>query len=85
MVADCTLLTGAGLYSFFQTYTQDCIPTRNCQAQIANVDNASTGISIFSLSTVASTKMLSVNAQGVINESDNINGFASTVTFWGTE
>ncbi|PPQ70366.1 hypothetical protein CVT24_013141 [Panaeolus cyanescens] len=73
---------GAGLYSFFINYGQDCINSRNCQAQIANIDTASTGINIYSLSTVATTFQLSVNSAGVINQANNLNGFASTVTSW---
>lgn len=76
---------GAGLYSFFQSYLQTCIPLRACQSQIANIDSASTNINIFQLSTVAATKQLSVNGQGVIDQADNINGFASTATFWSNQ
>lgn len=64
---------------------QTCIPLRACQSQIANIDSASTNINIFQLSTVAATKQLSVNGQGVIDQADNINGFASTATFWSNQ
>ncbi|TFK19765.1 glucan 1,3-beta-glucosidase [Coprinopsis marcescibilis] len=74
---------GAGLYSFFRSYSQDCIETRNCQAQIANIDDRS-AVHIFSLSTVASTYQISVENRGIINQADNINGFASTVTYWSS-
>ncbi|KAF8154413.1 exo-beta-1,3-glucanase [Crassisporium funariophilum] len=76
------LIFGAGLYSFFDKYTQQCIDTRNCQAQMANIDSASTNVNIYSLSTVASTQQFSVNMVGVANQANNINGFASTVTSW---
>ncbi|KAF8900737.1 exo-beta-1,3-glucanase [Gymnopilus junonius] len=76
------LIFGAGLYSFFVSYKQDCISTRNCQAQIADIDTGSTNINIFSLSTVASTYQLSVEGTGIIDQKDNIDGFASTVTAW---
>ncbi|EEB87193.1 hypothetical protein MPER_15558 [Moniliophthora perniciosa FA553] len=77
-----------------QDYNQDCLDTRNCQEQIVSIDNESQ-VSIFSLSTVATTFQLSVGDQGIINQADNINGelfrtlilldalgFASTVTAW---
>lgn len=64
-----------------QNYSQDCIKTRDCQAQILEIDSNS-DISIYSLSTVASVFQLSVNQIGTINQKDNINGFASTVTAW---
>ncbi|KAF9560804.1 glycoside hydrolase family 55 protein [Agrocybe pediades] len=84
--SDNILIFGAGLYSFFANYSQDCLNTRNCQAQIANIDTrTSNNVNIYSLSTVASTYQLSVNGQGVINQRDNINAFASTVTVWTSE
>ncbi|KAF9466652.1 exo-beta-1,3-glucanase [Collybia nuda] len=75
------IVFGAGLYSFFKTYTQDCLKTFDCQSQMLNVDSTSS-VSIYSLSTVATTYQISVNGQGVVNQSANRNGFASTVTVW---
>lgn len=72
---------GAGLYSFFQNYGQGCLTSENCQSQIFDIDSAST-ISVYSLSTVATTFQLSVNENGIINQNANVNGFASTVTSW---
>lgn len=39
-------------------------------------------ILIYSLSTVSSTFQISIDGKGVVNQADNINGFASTVTAW---
>ncbi|KAF8178934.1 glucan 1,3-beta-glucosidase [Pholiota molesta] len=76
------LIFGAGLYSFFINYSQDqCTTTRDCQSQIVNLD-ALSDISVYSLSTVSSVYQISVYGKGIINQSDNINGFASTVTAW---
>ncbi|TFK33474.1 exo-beta-1,3-glucanase [Crucibulum laeve] len=72
---------GAGLYSFFNNYSQECLNTRNCQAQILNIDAKST-VNFYSLSTVASSSQLSIDRIGIINQANNINGFASTVTSW---
>ncbi|KAJ2920461.1 hypothetical protein H1R20_g16632, partial [Candolleomyces eurysporus] len=72
---------GAGLYSFFQTYV-DCAITRACQSQIANIDRASS-VYLFSLSTVGVTKQISVDGQGIVDQGDNVDGLASTVTYWG--
>ncbi|KDR79424.1 hypothetical protein GALMADRAFT_223633 [Galerina marginata CBS 339.88] len=78
------LVFGAGLYSFFINFAQACVNggANNCQSQIANIDTASTGVNIYSLSTVATTFQVSVNGAGVVNQAGNINGFASTVTSW---
>ncbi|ESK92896.1 glycoside hydrolase family 55 protein [Moniliophthora roreri MCA 2997] len=78
------LIFGAGLYNFFQNYGQGCLTSRNCQAQIMTVDGGSTRVNVYSLSTVGSTWQLSVNQQGVANQADGINGFASTLTAWSS-
>jgi len=78
------LIFGAGLYSFFENYSQDCLNTLNCQAQITSI-NSSSDIGIYSFSTVASTYQLSVNGVGVVDEAGNVDGFASTVTVWSSE
>jgi len=44
--------------------------------------DATSSITIYSLSTVGSVFQLSVNEVGIIDQSGNINGFASTVTLW---
>ncbi|KAG6874267.1 hypothetical protein C0995_001492 [Termitomyces sp. Mi166 len=75
------IVFGAGLYSFFQNYSQVCLNNRDCQTRIINVD-ADSSISIYSLSTVASTYQISVDGVGIVEQSDNVNGFVSTVAFW---
>ncbi|CAK5270966.1 unnamed protein product [Mycena citricolor] len=76
------LVYGAGLYNFFNNYQQQCLTPQNCQAQIVNVDSASTAVHIYSLSTVGTTYQLSVNQVGVVDQASNPNGFAATVTVW---
>ncbi|KAF8163174.1 exo-beta-1,3-glucanase [Crassisporium funariophilum] len=75
------IIFGAGLYSFFNNFDQTCLTPANCQAQILNIDSTSS-ITIYSLSTVATTFQLSINRNGIINQSGNVDGFASTVTAW---
>ncbi|KAL0954336.1 hypothetical protein HGRIS_003334 [Hohenbuehelia grisea] len=72
---------GAGLYSFFHDYSQECIPDKWCQKHIANIDAVS-DIRIFSLSTVGTEFMLDVERKGVVRQGDNKAGFAETMTFW---
>jgi len=64
-----------------KNYTQSCAEARNCQAQIFNIDYES-DISVYSLSTVATTYQLSIGREGVVDQKDNVNGFQSTVTVW---
>lgn len=75
------LVFGAGLYSFYRDYVQTCLTTSDCQDQIVNIDSDSS-IHIYSLSTVGTTFQVSVNENGIVNQSGNVNGFASTVTLW---
>jgi hypothetical protein len=49
---------GAGLYSFFQDFYQDCDSTENCQEKILEV-TGSTGVVIFNLFTVATVNIAS--------------------------
>ncbi|KAK2461102.1 hypothetical protein APHAL10511_006881 [Amanita phalloides] len=75
------IIFGAGLYSWFNDYDQGCLNGQSCQRQIVNIDSASR-VTIYSLSTVATTYQLSIDGAGVINQSGNANGYASTVTAW---
>jgi len=75
------IVFGAGLYSFFQNYSQACLTTRDCQSQITDIDSSSS-VYIYSLSTIASSYQISVEGKGIVNEAQNVNGMASTVTFW---
>ncbi|KZT68172.1 glycoside hydrolase family 55 protein [Daedalea quercina L-15889] len=76
------MVFGAGHYSFYQNYVQTCLNTTDCQTQIVNVDSASTGVSIYSLSTVGVVSELSVAGTGVIAASNNPDGLQDTVTAW---
>lgn len=49
---------GAGLYSWFQKYTQACIGTGNCQDRIFEISDSSS-IWVFNLVTKASLEMIS--------------------------
>ncbi|KAJ7445696.1 exo-beta-1,3-glucanase [Mycena galericulata] len=75
------LIFGAGLYTFFSNYSQACLDTRNCQAHIFNISSDSS-VHVYSLASVASTFQISVDGVGVVNQKDNNNGFASTMTVW---
>ncbi|KZT29030.1 glycoside hydrolase family 55 protein [Neolentinus lepideus HHB14362 ss-1] len=75
------LIFGAGLYGFLQNYDQICVDDFNCQQQIVYIDSSS-GVAIYSLSTVSSVYQLSINEAGIIPNSANRNDFAQTVTAW---
>ncbi|KAJ3796108.1 exo-beta-1,3-glucanase [Lentinula aff. detonsa] len=74
---------GAGLYSFYDDYTQDCLDTMSCQPQLLNIDSGSS-VTVYSLSTIGAVYQLSVENTGIISQSDNVNGYQSTVTVWSS-
>ncbi|KAJ7241628.1 pectate lyase superfamily protein-domain-containing protein [Mycena rebaudengoi] len=73
---------GGGLYSFFQTYSQACVPSRNCQDSMVLVDRKSASLFLYQITTAGSTNMISYANASIAKQADNINGFASTLTFW---
>jgi hypothetical protein len=79
----CSLLT-LFLTMCFQNYVQTCLTTLSCQTEIVDIDCTSS-VNIYSMSTVGTTYQLSVNGTPVIAASDNLNGFAQTVTVWTSE
>ena len=73
------LVYGAGLYSFFDNYSQDCLATESCQENMVSVENCSGEVYIWGLSTKASTNMVSVNGQAAALQADNKNAFCQTI------
>ena len=80
------LIYGAGLYSFFENYAQDCINTGNCQTNMVNVDSASSNIHFYGLTVIASTNMITTGDTGNFSPqvllSDNKDVFGSTIVSW---
>ncbi|KAJ6608596.1 exo-beta-1,3-glucanase [Mycena sp. CBHHK59/15] len=75
------IVFGAGLYSFYNDYTQTCLTSENCQNQMLNIDSTSS-VFLYSLATVGTTFQLSIKQVGVVNQNSNPNGFAATLTAW---
>jgi glucan 1,3-beta-glucosidase len=72
---------GAGTYSFFQNYGQDCLATENCQQDINEIEN-STNVNIFGLSTKASVNMITSGGKGLALDSDNRSNFCATMAIF---
>eukprot|EP01119_Soliformovum_irregulare_P006028 TRINITY_DN1777_c0_g1_i1.p1 TRINITY_DN1777_c0_g1~~TRINITY_DN1777_c0_g1_i1.p1 ORF type:complete len:771 (+),score=221.22 TRINITY_DN1777_c0_g1_i1:2-2314(+) len=71
---------GAGHYSFFDDYTQDCLKTENCQqnmVQISQLESVSE-VYVYNLNTKAATNMV-VTDKGNILQAQNPNGFCQTI------
>ncbi|KAK1756301.1 pectate lyase superfamily protein-domain-containing protein [Echria macrotheca] len=71
---------GAGLYSFFDNYNQDCLKTQSCQANMVSLEDSA--VHFFGLSTKASTNMLTVNGQSAALDADNRNNFCATLALF---
>ncbi|EAQ91543.1 hypothetical protein CHGG_03478 [Chaetomium globosum CBS 148.51] len=72
---------GAGLYSFFDNYAQDCLETESCQANIASLEGGSE-VYFFGLNTKASVNMVSIDGQSAALDSQNRNTFCATLAWF---
>ncbi|EWC47414.1 hypothetical protein DRE_00382 [Drechslerella stenobrocha 248] len=76
------LVYGAGLYSFFENYTQDCLKTQTCQDDMVSVEGSTQNLFIYNLNTVGVSNMVKVNERKVAPQPENQNGFASTIAMF---
>ncbi|KAK4102737.1 glycoside hydrolase family 55 protein [Parathielavia hyrcaniae] len=58
-------VAGAGLYSWFSTYTQTCIAPRECQKVLALLDNNGPSVRIQHLVTIGAKYMAVMNGQAI--------------------
>ena len=73
------LVYGAGHYSFFDNYSQDCLATESCQENMVSIENCASDVYLWGLSTKASSNMVSVNNQAVVQQAQNPSTFCSTL------
>lgn len=74
---------GAGLYSFFDNYIQTCLDTESCQENMVDVQ-CSSNISLFGLTTKASTNMVNVDGTPEALQQDHENLFGQTLLLFQT-
>ncbi|KAI3538503.1 hypothetical protein CSPX01_09431 [Colletotrichum filicis] len=74
-------MLGAGLYSWFIDYSQDCLDTENCQERAMEVQQ-SKDIWIYNLCTKAIVEMVSPLGSVPTYAKDNVNGFLASVLAW---
>ncbi|KAH8800365.1 pectate lyase superfamily protein-domain-containing protein [Xylogone sp. PMI_703] len=73
---------GAGFYSFFNTYSQDCVTTESCQQALIRTD-FSQGIWLYSLFTKAAVNpILPLGAVAPVVQKDVQNGFTTEISVW---
>lgn len=72
---------GAGLYSWFSDYGQDCVKAGNCQARGFEVEE-SHDLWIYNLCTKAILEMISPLGSTPTYAKDNMNGFLVSILAW---
>jgi len=72
---------GAGTYSFFDNYAQDCVKTQDCQQHMNQIET-STNINWFGLSTKASVNMITSGGKGLVKDVDNRSNFCATLAIF---
>lgn len=72
---------GAGIYSWFQSYSQNCLKTEDCQTRAFEVEEAY-DVWIYNLCTKAIVEMISPKNGPPTLAKDNINGFLSSILGW---
>lgn len=75
------LMLGAGLYSWFVDYSQDCLNTNDCQVRGLEVQQSS-DVWIYNLCTKAIQEMVSPLGSVPTYAKDNVNGFLASVLAW---
>ncbi|KAL8804895.1 MAG: hypothetical protein Q9182_002297 [Xanthomendoza sp. 2 TL-2023] len=70
---------GAGLYSFFDNYSQDCLATESCQESMVSLECGNQNTYLWGLSTKAATHQVTIDGKGVVNQKDNRSNFCSTL------
>ncbi|KAK3725363.1 hypothetical protein LTR37_000333 [Vermiconidia calcicola] len=76
------LIYGAGMYSFFNNYDQECVGNRNCQQNMVRIQNSQ--VSAYTINTANSVSMLINDGMGTVNGADNRNWFCDTISYYFT-
>lgn len=71
---------GAGLYSFFDDYNQECLVTADCQSNMVSIE--SSAVHLFGLSTKAATNMVTVDGESKALDTDNRSTFCATLSYF---
>lgn len=79
--SDSIYIYGAGLYSWFQEYSQTCLATENCQDRIFEIQSSS-DIWLYSLITKASVEMISPDGGVSVLSADNQINYCAVVMAW---
>ncbi|KPM38241.1 Glucan 1,3-beta-glucosidase [Neonectria ditissima] len=73
---------GAGLYSFFNNYDQECVAANNCQDNMISIESST--LHLYGLSTKASVNMVTVDGASAVLDSDNRNNFCAAIALFSS-
>ncbi|KAK0938042.1 hypothetical protein LTR29_010371 [Friedmanniomyces endolithicus] len=76
------LIYGAGLYSFFNGYTQDCVIGENCQENMIHIQNSQ--VSMYAVTTKAAVNMIIDDNVITVKGADNLDVYADTMAYFNT-
>ncbi|OJJ49111.1 hypothetical protein ASPZODRAFT_13848 [Penicilliopsis zonata CBS 506.65] len=83
--SDTVFIYGAGLYSFFDSYSTTCSDDpgpEDCQSNIFSVEGTTSDLWVYTLSTVGTTNMVTVNGSALAPYRDNIATYADTIAYF---
>lgn len=78
------LIYGAGLYSFFNSYSTSCsdYPGGTCQSEIFSIEGSTSELVVYALSTVGTTNMIVKDGVSLAVYSDNLATYADTIAYF---
>lgn len=77
-----TVVIGAGLYSFFDAYSQKKLDARQCQRALLSIEGSGTQIDLINVNTIGVQSMLDVDGHELINEREHRTGMPSTLGYF---
>lgn len=80
--SDDVYVYGAGLYSFFDNYDQDCLETESCQENMVSIEKSTAHL--YGLSTKAAENMLTVDGVSKAQDKDNRNTYCATLSYFAS-
>lgn len=75
----------AGLYSFFNNYSTTCSNQNgpeDCQGDTFSIEGRVDDLTVYTLSTIGTTDMVTLDGMAVAKYSDNVATFADTIAYF---
>lgn len=82
IVSQVPLFLASSILKSWQSLSESCKPTFNCQNSLALIDQNSPSVFIFGLNTIGATTMLTVGSVSAVSQANNRNGLQATMSLW---